>query len=620
MKYEVVEPPNYPAIARELDQSRGVFLDTETTVSDLMFGHKLLGFAVSRGERDATVYYIPVNHHQYHVNDLELRVLFQAIEQKPLFNHNIKFDLHRLAEHGFKVERDYYYDTIVAARLYERGEHPKLGLADLAWGLLHYRYEHNLKSQRKNLEEFLLEEVAAYCSEDVWVDRRLYYWLMGVLSPSLTHLFKRESRLTRDLFDSEQWGLYIDQPYLKAVTELLDGKMADSLQAVRELNDLEEFNPRSPKQVAELFEHHKIPVVKQAKKGPSWNKDAMLDARKRRAYKAVAKEGQLTLQNVGIYRVLSYLRSGIVEKANQYVVLGSETYHGEFKNWGTVTGRLSSDLQQMVKGWLQMRPDAAPGDPITFWEDESWSDQEISARRMFRPRPGYFLLRPDYSQIEMWILGFFMKDPVFQRWLESGDVHAAAALEVWKIGPDHEMAKKYRARGKEFNFSCVYGVGDHTLSGRLGCSREQAKAYRMEYYQHMPGYNRLYRMIRKQLRNDNIIRNVYGREYMLDEALTYKGVNYITQGSAGDFVKFRLPDTRELRRQMGVKTANTTHDDFWFEVPYESAGGVPDLIAALRPSPFGRELDVDVEWSTTNFVDLHKWDENTEAKLVEEAA
>ena len=106
----------------------------------------------------------------------------------------------------------------------------------------------------------------------------------------------------------------------------------------------------------------------------------------------------------------------------------------EFKNWGTVTGRLSGDGQQMPKGWLQFRAEGEGEDILVWKQGEEAKEQEFSLRRLIKPRPGYVLVKGDYSQIEMHILGYYMKDPVFTAWLASGYVHAAAALEIWGDG------------------------------------------------------------------------------------------------------------------------------------------------------------------------------------------
>ncbi len=215
----------------------------------------------------------------------------------------------------------------------------------------------------------------------------------------------------------------------------------------------------------------------------------------------------------------------------------------------------------------------------------------------------------DYRQIEMFVLGYFIKDPTFTRWLDSGNVHAAVAMDVWGAKEDDEDFQKYYDMGKIFNFANVYGQGIKALAEEHGWELEEAKGYQQDYFNRMPGHKRYLALVKKALRRDGFVTNEFGREYYGDPNIAYKIVNYIVQGSSGDHVKFKLPETRTIRQQMKCHTVNTTHDDFVFEIPYENIDGLPDLLAVLRKSPFKRDLELDVEWSPDNLVELRPWEE-----------
>ena len=156
-----------------------------------------------------------------------------------------------------------------------------------------------------------------------------------------------------------------------------------------------------------------------------------------------------------------------------------------------------------------------------------------------------------------------------------------------------------------YNFATVYGQGDKSRAQILGCTLAESQQYREDYAARMPGHRKLLRKVERLLWQNQFITNMYGREYWLEPQLAYVGVNYLCQGSAGDFCKFRIPATRELRRQMGAHTVLTTHDDIAFEVPLDSIGGLPDLVEELRKSPFGRNLELNMEYSKESLVQLH---------------
>ena len=218
-------------------------------------------------------------------------------------------------------------------------------------------------------------------------------------------------------------------------------------------------------------------------------------------------------------------------------------------------------------------------------------------------QPGKVMVKLDYKQIEMHILAAYMQDPTFDRWLASGNAHRAVAQELWGDG------EKYYARGKVYNFATVYGQGDAARAKSLGCTLAESKQYRQEYNARMPGHHRLLKRVERLLERDGYVKNWFGREYYLPPELAYKGVNYLCQGSGGDYVKQKLPATRELRRQMGIDVLNTTHDDIVIELDEANTCHLLEFIAALRTSPFGRELDLDADYSRTSLVDLHPLDE-----------
>lgn len=584
MEWQVIPPSQIPAFGRGMQGWGAVVLDTETTGLDWFLEDRPIGIGLSPFEREE-YYYISFEN----LNEHDLRPTIEHLEVKPLVGHNIKFDLHMLEHIGWVGQQESFMDTLPFARLWAPEEKPRLGLEDLGKRIFGYEYPDekvNKMVKAGNAHKLSVEDQAKKCCPDVFLTKELYKFFKRELPEDVLKLFVRETRLTRDLYDIERRGIMIDQEYLGSATERLDRELESLLSRICTVAKLEAFNPGSTPQKRELMERLNIAPVKMAKTGPSWDRDALL---------AVRHQHPVAL-DFAKYQALRYQRNGLIERAIQ----SGGTLHGEFKNWGTVTGRLSGNLQQLPKGWLQFEEASETGEEVLVWiKDELAKEKEFSIRRLIRPRPGYILLKADYSQIEMFVLGFYMKDKTFNSWLDSGNVHAAAALEVFGD------AERYYEEGKMYNFASVYGQGDKARARLLGCSIEQSEAYRLKYEGKMPGYKKMLNRIRRLLNHDGFVENIYHRRYWLYPDMAYRGVNYICQGSAGDFVKFKLPETRELRKQIGLEILITTHDDFIGEFPEENLSLIGEWLDELRKSPFDRELGLEADYSYDSMVQLH---------------
>ena len=569
-------------------------MDVETTGAEPYIGSGLLGIGLGAMGETEEYFYAPVEG----VPPKAFGPVIEVLERLPLLGHNIKFDLHMLAQGlGWAGGQERFFDLIVLARLLAPSEHPDLRLEALVQQYLGYGYDSAAVKAVVAGREVSVEDLALKNVHDLRATKHLYYHLKAQAPPHLLRLFAEECRITRDLYDIERRGELIDQDYLARLLPLLDGKIGDARVALRELTADEKFNPSSAPQVQALMEGLGVKPVKwSAKSGkPSWDKEAML---------AVRGQNPVCM-GIARYRSLVHLQANIPARCAATVAAGEDALHGTLKNWGTATGRLASsdpNRQNDPHGWLQGEADPA-GEDVLKWA--AGPEQELSVERLFIARPGHVLVRADYRQIEMVILGAYMNDPTFDRWLASGNVHAAVAEELYGD------AVKFYARGKTRNFALVYGQGVAAEAKADGVSEEEVRRRRQEYFARMPGYPRLLNKLRRMLANDHKVRNFFGREYHLPDDLAYVAVNYLVQGSAGDFVKQRLPATRELRRELGIHVLKTTHDDFTFEVPRASLHEMPRLLAALVVNPFGREFGLDVEWSEYSMAHMRPVEEDT---------
>ena len=83
--------------------------------------------------------------------------------------------------------------------------------------------------------------------------------------------------------------------------------------------------------------------------------------------------------------------------------------------------------------------------------------------------------------------------------------------------------------------------------------------------------------------------------------------NYLCQGGAGDFVKFRQLAIADLCQQEGVLPTLTTHDDIVVRAPigWHRSEACRQLTEILEDgSPFKMKLPVSMRVSTTNLAEL----------------
>lgn len=85
-------------------------------------------------------------------------------------------------------------------------------------------------------------------------------------------------------------------------------------------------------------------------------------------------------------------------------------------------------------------------------------------RDLFCARPGFYLVKADYSQLELRIMALLSGDPgLLAAYAEGRDVHQMTADAAFKC----KANKAQRDRAKQVNYSLLYGAGDETIWKRL---------------------------------------------------------------------------------------------------------------------------------------------------------
>lgn len=344
-----------------------------------------------------------------------------------------------------------------------------------------------------------------------------------------------ELPLSPVLAKMEKAGFRLDTAALSAFGERLAAQMVMLTESITALAGME-FNVNSPKQLAEvLFEHLMLPTkgLKKNKNGYSTDAETLASLRR---YHPIIDE-------ILTYRQISKLYStyavGLLKVAD-----GEGIIHTDFKQAQTATGRLSSaepNLQNI---------------PIR-------SSLGREMRRAFIPKKeGYVLVDADYSQIELRLLAAFSKDEkMCQAFLSGEDIHRKTASAVFGI-PEHAVSDTHRSRAKAVNFGIVYGISAYSLSGDIGVSVAEAKAYMDGYFGEYPGIKEYLDSVVAKAEEIGYTETCFGRRRYIPElsskvfAMRAFGkrvaMNSPIQGSAADIIKLAMVRTDRRLKTEGL--------------------------------------------------------------------
>ncbi len=342
-----------------------------------------------------------------------------------------------------------------------------------------------------------------------------------------------------------------------------------------------EFNINSPKQLGEvLFERLSLPTGKKTKSGYSTNAE-VLD--KLRPYHPI-------IDMILEYRKLTKLRATYTEGLIR-VADGRGMVHTEFKQTGTVTGRLSS-----AEPNLQNIPVRTP------------EGREL--RRFFLPKKeGRVLVDADYSQIELRILAHLSGDEsMIEAFRSGGDIHTETASQVFGVAPE-EVTPELRKRAKAVNFGIIYGMSDFSLAVDLGITKAQAASYIASYFATYPKIEGYLKGCIDYATENGFTKTLFGRRRHIPELQAGKArlksfgervaMNSPIQGSAADIIKLAMINTDKALLAAGIdaELVLQVHDELIIDASREDSGAAAEILK--------REMENAVKLSVDLTVDLN---------------
>ena len=363
------------------------------------------------------------------------------------------------------------------------------------------------------------------------------------------------------LFKMEKAGVEICPEIFSKMSVEFAGEISKIEKEIFEIAG-REFNVASPLQLSKvLFEDLSLPTkgIKKSKNGFSTGQKE-LD--KLREYSPI-------IEKIEQFREFSKLKSTYVD-ALPKLADEENRIHSNFAQDVTTTGRLSSsnpNLQNI---------------PIR-------SELGRRIREGFVAKKGNLLVSADYSQFELRLAAVLANDkPLIETFEKDLDIHAKTASEVFGV-PIDEISKDQRRVAKIINFSVLYGVGAHNLSGTIGVGFYEAKKYIEEYFNAHKPIRELMDNTLKKAQDEGFVETFFGRRrpmpdikssnFMIREMAKRAAQNMPIQGTEADLMKRAMlaVDEKIVKAGLGEQILQI-HDSILVEVPAENAENVSEIL------------------------------------------
>lgn len=486
--------------------------------------------------------------------DLVYQSLAVVLEDKEMIGHNVKFDMHWMRSKGVKLRAR--FDTLLAAHLLD--ENRPNGLKPLSRSYLGADlYEAGVEFS----PGAQLSKLAIYNGRDTDYTLRLYHIFREELKqrPRLARLFMFLVMPACNSFvEIERHGFPVDigriQTRHKELLEKIDAastKLLEFCPVDRRLG----ANLRSPLFLGWFFfEHLGLPILEVgAKSGRPSTKEAVLLKLKNMHPAAKLLMELRTLQK----HESTYTRNWIF----RLKAAGKPRLFTSYNISGTVTGRLSSNMQQVPRD--------------TF------------IRSIIGSRPPWKFIEADFAQIELRIAAMLSNDPALVRAFNSGgDPHRETAAGILNKPPEL-ITKEERKLAKAVNFGFLYGMGpkkfmiyaDEKFDTKV--TIEEAQAYREAFFRQYRGlpawHNRQRRLVQEHAKVQSPIGRIRhlptirSSDRFIQGEAEREAINAPVQGLASDLTVLAMVLLQQKLDPTKAKIIGNVHDAILLEAREEYA-------------------------------------------------
>jgi len=433
-----------------------------------------------------------------------------------------------------------------------------------------------------------LRKISIYNGHDVGYTHQLYPHLRRELiaQPRLLRLFvKLLMPASHVIQQVETAGWYVDQPLLWDRIKILQHEIALRRRVLSEnlpKTWREDFNFNSTQQLGRWLFSKKglgLSPLELTKTGaPSTREAVLLHYHDHPAVAALLEYRTLELKWLRTYLLPWSVRLDTRSRL-----------HTVYKLYGTVTGRLSGDMQQVPR--------------------------DSFIRGVFGAPPGWAFVQADYSQIELRIAAHCAHERRMQRAFRTGeDLHLLTATQLTGK-PGTAVSKEERKRAKAVNFGFLYGMYPKKFqsyafeSYGVEVSLGEAEAAREQYfttYRDLPNWHERQKRIAN---NHHRVVSPLGRIRHLPDILSSENsvrmeaerqaINSPVQATASDLMLFSMVQMQQEMNPREAFMVGTLHDAIFFQVREDALGEYLSVIKQVMENlplkkTFGLELSVPV--------------------------
>lgn len=485
--------------------------------------------------------YFPYRHHEGNLDRTRtLPALDHILSSRPLVFHNRKFDLHSLKTLGVELDRtkNIQYDTMVMAHLVDE----ELFSKELDW--LSKRFLNDQKD-KSELEKWVrlvgwanvpVEVMTPYACHDTELTYDLFeLFYKEMQDQELLDLWPVEQEYTNVLYRMEQEAIKLNVPYIEKKLEIAETTLA-------ELESILSFNPRSSKQLGEfLIDQLGLPVVRRTKTGAaSFNKEAMFEY-----------DELLSLQNSPLAKLILTYRgwatfvSLFCEPMMKYKT--PQNYiHTEYRQTGTVTGRLSSEKPNLQQ--------------IPRQSENEWNGD---AKQAFEAEEGFELIGFDYSQLEFRLAIAYGGDQFYL------DIFNDPDSDVFQSMAERLVLKRQTC--KHSTYCMLFGGGKPKLfatiakfEGLSHADESMCEAHYNTFKNSMPGVNAAFKRATYLAEQKGYVRLWTGRRRHF-KYNHYRAFNSLLQGGAAELVKRSQIRCSKFEDQ-NCRMVLQVHDEIVFKI------------------------------------------------------
>jgi DNA polymerase I-like protein with 3'-5' exonuclease and polymerase domains len=422
---------------------------------------------------------------------------------------------------------------------------------------------------------------------DSCITSQLLPVLRAELNPNTSVTYNREMRVLALCLEMSSKGFPVDQMALAGLIYDLD-KAADRalllLHRFCEAVGFRPVNPRSPKDVPELFyEHLRLPEI--------WEFDRKTNTRKLAAdIKALEKlRTQYPIAAPFVNAIVSYRENTKMASVfKRGLEPGTGNLRCNYSPSGTETGRLSSQQNPYGRGT----------------NGQNLTDR---VRQVITAPEGYAILNFDLKTAESVAVGYISGDRAYIEACEGSDLHTAVCRLVWPHLPwagdksDKALAESpfyrhfsYRDQAKRGGHGSNYYGQPSTIAGIINVPTSFVESFQRQYFEAFPGIPEWHLDVIARVQREGVIVTPLRRERRFwgrpdDKATWREAIAYGPQSLVGDvmnegliqvmtWIKANMDNkTWKLNRQL-ADLRSQIHDAGVFLVPLEALEEVAPII------------------------------------------